>query len=237
MIVSEGSVTGKIINISGNLQFNILTTNNPITYTFNNIIAVDGGRNNELTLLTGPIILSYANQTDVTNDNKVLIQITGQTFSFTFNKAISTPNPTITINGSATGIWNSTIGSVLTYTFTNITLSSTTVTFGTVTSSDGTISSGLIIVLNPVPALLFDFITDNISTPISNTIFYVTTQYTLYAKFKSPPNLNTSLIGIGISCSNATISSTPISIDSNSCLLYTSPSPRDRQKSRMPSSA
>ena len=26
-------------------------------------------------------------------------------------------------------------------------------------------------------------------------------------------------------------------IDKNSCLLYTSPSPRDRQKSRMPSSA
>ena len=28
-----------------------------------------------------------------------------------------------------------------------------------------------------------------------------------------------------------------ITIDSDSCLLYTSPSPRDRQKSRMPSSA
>ena len=26
-------------------------------------------------------------------------------------------------------------------------------------------------------------------------------------------------------------------VESNSCLLYTSPSPRDRQKSRMPSSA
>ena len=29
----------------------------------------------------------------------------------------------------------------------------------------------------------------------------------------------------------------PISIEANGCLLYTSPSPRDRQKSRMPSSA
>ena len=29
----------------------------------------------------------------------------------------------------------------------------------------------------------------------------------------------------------------PIEISPNSCLLYTSPSPRDRQKSRMPSSA
>ena len=28
-----------------------------------------------------------------------------------------------------------------------------------------------------------------------------------------------------------------IGLDANTCLLYTSPSPRDRQKSRMPSSA
>ena len=32
-------------------------------------------------------------------------------------------------------------------------------------------------------------------------------------------------------------SSVALSADGNSCLLYTSPSPRDRQKSRMPSSA
>ena len=29
----------------------------------------------------------------------------------------------------------------------------------------------------------------------------------------------------------------PLDADKNICLLYTSPSPRDRQKSRMPSSA
>ena len=33
------------------------------------------------------------------------------------------------------------------------------------------------------------------------------------------------------------ISDTPGILDPNYCLLYTSPSPRDRQKSRMPSSA
>ena len=31
--------------------------------------------------------------------------------------------------------------------------------------------------------------------------------------------------------------SAPIAVGSTTCLLYTSPSPRDRQKSRMPSSA
>ena len=36
---------------------------------------------------------------------------------------------------------------------------------------------------------------------------------------------------------NYTVDPSGISGDSISCLLYTSPSPRDRQKSRMPSSA
>ena len=32
-------------------------------------------------------------------------------------------------------------------------------------------------------------------------------------------------------------SAAPAAVESSTCLLYTSPSPRDRQKSRMPSSA
>ena len=35
----------------------------------------------------------------------------------------------------------------------------------------------------------------------------------------------------------AQLGMTPVFVDVNTCLLYTSPSPRDRQKSRMPSSA
>ena len=36
---------------------------------------------------------------------------------------------------------------------------------------------------------------------------------------------------------NKALKSFDVEIKANSCLLYTSPSPRDRQKSRMPSSA
>ena len=41
----------------------------------------------------------------------------------------------------------------------------------------------------------------------------------------------------GIAYVQSTFNNTIISIADTNCLLYTSPSPRDRQKSRMPSSA
>ena len=43
--------------------------------------------------------------------------------------------------------------------------------------------------------------------------------------------------GASISIDDSTIATTGTTATSTSCLLYTSPSPRDRQKSRMPSSA
>ena len=72
----------KIINVRGNVQFDILTGNTNSTYTFNNIIAEDSGRNTGLILTTGPIISSFSNSTLTANDNKVLIQPATQSFFY-----------------------------------------------------------------------------------------------------------------------------------------------------------
>jgi hypothetical protein len=89
IITSEGTIINKTFNVRGNVQFDITTTANNITYTFNNIVAEDHGRNTGLILTTGPTITSFANSTLTTNDNKVLIQPASQPFLFTFNKSIS----------------------------------------------------------------------------------------------------------------------------------------------------
>ena len=53
---------------------------------------------------------------------------------------------------------------------------------------------------------------------------------------ESPNNLNLNAVNVAIS-TNVSIGGTLTVSGNVSCLLYTSPSPRDRQKSRMPSSA
>ena len=62
--------------------------------------------------------------------------------------------------------------------------------------------------------------------------------------YYSNPGDNDAIMGIGGNNTNKSVPSAPnyntwlTPFDSNgTCLLYTSPSPRDRQKSRMPSSA
>ena len=61
---------------------------------------------------------------------------------------------------------------------------------------------------------------------------YLRTNGIQYTRHKIGPN-----VGQSIRDSNAGYYDLHLALHSNACLLYTSPSPRDRQKSRMPSSA
>ena len=201
LVVSGGTVTSKIINGSGNLEFNILTTSLDITYTFNNIIATDGGRNNGLTLITGPVVTLTQSSSTTIGSNNVLIQNAAQTFKFTFNKAI-TGNPTITLNsGTGTYLSRTTDNLTLTYNLTNITSSSTTITFGTISGSDGTTTNDLIMYINPVPVLTFDFISDVLSPSVARDVNYdVGITYDLYFKFKDQ-TLNSDFSDVAITIS------------------------------------
>jgi hypothetical protein len=195
-IVSDGTISNKIINERGNVQFDIITGTTNSTYTFNNIVAEDKGRNTGLVLTTGPTITSYSNSTGITNDNKVLIQTTNQTFSITFNKSISN-EPTITLN-SGTGVYVSKLNNTLTYNLSNITVGSNQITFGTVLASDASSSSGLTVPLVPVPALTFDYIADVSQPLITKDTFDVGTLYDLYFKLKDQ-SLNADFSGVEIS--------------------------------------
>ena len=58
-------------------------------------------------------------------------------------------------------------------------------------------------------------------------------------KVKKAAVLGSGVMGSGIAChlANVGIDVLMLDIQPNDCLLYTSPSPRDRTRSRMPSSA
>ena len=62
-----------------------------------------------------------------------------------------------------------------------------------------------------------------------------TSNTTYYCIFEQ--GTNTFEIGLGTLSGSTTLERTTVINNSSCCLLYTSPSPRDRQKSRMPSSA
>ena len=146
-VVSDGTITNKFINSRGNVQFDIITGSVNTTYTFNNIISEDFGRNTGLTLTTGPAVSSYMSATNILNDNKVLIQgETTQLFTVVFNKSI-TNNPTITLDGGATGVYASGTGATRVYSLSNVTASTTSMTFGNIQGSDSSSSTGLTISL------------------------------------------------------------------------------------------
>jgi hypothetical protein len=213
-VVSDGTITNKFINVRGNLQFDIITGPTNSTYTFNNIISEDFGRNTGLTLTTGPAVSSYMSATNILNDNKVLIQgATTQLFTVTFNKSI-TNNPTITLN-SGTGVYSSGSGDTRIYSLSNITSSTNLMTFGNIQGLDSSSSSGLTIVLDPKTALTFDYIADVQFPDVARGVNYdVGTEYDLYAKFNNPPDLNVNSSGVGVSCPNATVGAIT-SVDGN----------------------
>ena len=196
-VVSDGTITNKFINVRGNLQFDIITGPSNTTYTFNNIISEDFGRNTGLTLTTGPAVSSYMSATNILNDNKVFIQgATTQLFTVTFNKSI-TNNPTITLN-SGTGVYSSGTGATRIYSLSNITSSTTLMTFGNIQGSDSSSSTGLTIPLDPKTALTFDYIADVQFPDIARDVnFDVGTLYDLYFKLKDQ-SLNADFSGVGI---------------------------------------
>ena len=81
----------------------------------------------------------------------------------------------------------------------------------------------------PVNSIEYEHLTLEVYTPLSTK----NTEYNYYDYEASTLQPNTNYL---VSNSNTNITSTA-QLYPNPCLLYTSPSPRDRQKSRMPSSA
>ena len=209
------SLVPKGVNSAGNFVFDVLTGPNQPTFNFYDIIGLDySHQNGPLSLSVGASIESVVNSSGNIS-NQVLIKPESQTISFTFNKAISN-QPTLGINGGASYQFSSKSNSdkTLHYNFTDISINSNLIIFGTVISNDSSYSSGLSIPLSPVPALEFSLISD-VSQPDTNKSSYdVGTLYNLYAKFNSPPNLNTDFSGVSISCPNATVS-TITSVDGN----------------------
>ena len=138
------------------------------------------------------------------NNNKVLIQgATTQQFSVTFNKSISN-NPTITLN-AGTGVYSSGTGATRVYSLSNITSSTTLMTFGNIQGVDSSSSTGLTIVLVPVPAISFDSVADILFPDVARGVNYdVGTAYDLYFKFTNQ-TLSSNFAGVGISCPNATV--------------------------------
>jgi len=221
-VVSDGTITNKFINVRGNVQFDILTGPTNTTYTFNNIISEDYGRNTGLTLTTGPAVSSYTSANNILNDNKVLIQgATTQLFTVVFNKSISN-NPTITLN-SGTGVYSSGTGATRIYSLSNVSTSTNLMTFGNIQGLDSSSSTGLTIVLDPKTALTGFEITDYLVPSISRSsnIYDIDTVYDLYAKFNNPPALNPDFSGVGLSCPNAIISANPVSMDNSSFYRFT----------------
>lgn len=206
-IASVGNITSSGTNQptnfsypSGRVQFDITTDPNPsVTYTFHNIIAVDGGRLASATLTTGPSVTGYLSNNNADVTNKVLIQAAAQSFSVTFSKTISNQPSATMAAGTATYVSGQGSNTIV-YDLTNVTGSSVSLNFGSVIATDTTSSSGLSVALAPVTAETFNRVAEQSAPLISKTTFDQNTTYNLLGVFNK--DISNNLSGVTITASS-----------------------------------
>jgi hypothetical protein len=206
-IASVGSVFSSGTNqptsvsiVSGRIQFNITTDANPgVTYTFSNIVAVDGGRLGSATLTTGPSPTAFLSNGLTAVGNKLQIQAAAQTVAITFSKTISN-TPTATLRGGGTASYVSGSGTAtIVWNLFNVVAGTTHLDLGGVVASDSTSTTGMSFVLSPVVAQTLVRLAERSTEGVAKTTFDAGTAYSLSAIFGK--DVSADLTGVTVTAS------------------------------------